>query len=179
MTSTSVTKRPFEGERIVIRTTLGFDATCEAFRRLLGNSSFSDLAELSRSSLTQADFENQVQARFVGESGFMRFGPFADIEVCDIDVCFALKSRHSPTRFSCPLSARSRHVRSPRATVDLPHCDGILGPPGYCPAQTTKVIGREGPRSNTSEPKRRSPYRLDFHRLLYAGAAENHWDKLQ
>jgi len=76
MTSTSVTKRPFEGERIVIRTTLGFDATCEAFRRLLGNSSLSDLAELSRSSLAQADFENQVQARFVGESGFMLFAEF-------------------------------------------------------------------------------------------------------
>ena len=59
---TSVTKRPFQGERIVIRTTFGFDATCEAFRRLLGNSSFSDLAEVSRSPHTQAEFENQVRA---------------------------------------------------------------------------------------------------------------------
>jgi hypothetical protein len=73
---TSVTKRPFEGERIVVHTTLGFDATCEEFRRLLGNSSFSDLAELARSPITQAEFENQVQARFVGESGFMLFAEF-------------------------------------------------------------------------------------------------------
>jgi uncharacterized protein (DUF302 family) len=73
---TSVTKRPFQGERIVIHTSLGFDATCESFRRLLGESSFPDLAELSRSPITQAEFENQVQARFVGESGFMLFAEF-------------------------------------------------------------------------------------------------------
>ena len=72
----SVTKRSFQGERIVIHTSLGFDATCESFRRLLGKSSFPDLAELSRSPITQAEFENQVQARFVGESGFMLFAEF-------------------------------------------------------------------------------------------------------
>ena len=39
-------------------TSLGFDATCESFRRLLGeNPSFPDLAELSRSPITQAEFE--------------------------------------------------------------------------------------------------------------------------
>jgi uncharacterized protein (DUF302 family) len=73
---TSVTKRPFQGERIVIHTSLGFDSTCESFRRLLGKSSFPDLAELSRSPITQTEFENQVQARFVGESGFMLFAEF-------------------------------------------------------------------------------------------------------
>ena len=73
---TSVTRQPFQGERIVIHTSLGFDATCELFRRLLGKSSFPDLAELSRSPITQAEFENQVQARFVGESGFMLFAEF-------------------------------------------------------------------------------------------------------
>src|SRR6185312_13319878 len=40
----------------------------------------------------------------------VRFGSFADIEVCAIKVCFALKSRHSPTRFPGPLSANSGHA---------------------------------------------------------------------
>ena len=70
---TSVTKRPFQGERIVIHTSLGFDATCELFRRSLGESSFPDLAELSRSPITQAEFENQVQARFVGREWLYAF----------------------------------------------------------------------------------------------------------
>ena len=39
------------------------------------------------------------------------FGSFADIGVCIINVCFALKSRHSPTRSLCPLSATSGHER--------------------------------------------------------------------
>src|SRR4029078_6181888 len=40
----------------------------------------------------------------------VRFGSFADIEVCIINVCFALKSRHSPSRFLCPLRGRSGHL---------------------------------------------------------------------
>jgi hypothetical protein len=44
----------------------------------------------------------------------VRFGSFADIEVCIINVCFALKSRHSPSRFLCPLRANSGHLHHVR-----------------------------------------------------------------
>jgi DNA invertase Pin-like site-specific DNA recombinase len=56
----------------------------------------------------------------------VRFGSFADIEVCIINVCFALKSRHSPSRFLCPLRAMpgdtlvvTRLDRLARSTADL------------------------------------------------------------
>jgi hypothetical protein len=38
-----------------------------------------------------------------------RFGSFADIEICVTNVCFALKSRHFPTRLLCPLCAINGH----------------------------------------------------------------------
>ena len=57
--------------------------------------------------------------------------------------CFAPESGHSPTRFLMSALCQKQTCEKSAAyhVVGLPHCDRILGSPGYCSAQTNKIVG--------------------------------------
>ncbi|MDB5583654.1 MAG: hypothetical protein JWR80_8830 [Bradyrhizobium sp.] len=59
--------------RISVDTELGFDEVLDGLRRAMGQTSFPELVALAQAPIGQAAFEQQVQERFVGESGFMLF----------------------------------------------------------------------------------------------------------
>jgi hypothetical protein len=69
----STVRRPFQGERIEVATPMGFDAVCAALRGLMGKASIPELVKLAEAPITADEFSAQVEARFVGESGFMLF----------------------------------------------------------------------------------------------------------
>jgi uncharacterized protein (DUF302 family) len=70
--TTTVTK-PFSGVRIEIATSLRFNEVLRRLRSLMGNANVPEITELAQKPITQADFVQQVEQRFVGESGFMLF----------------------------------------------------------------------------------------------------------
>src|ERR1700677_4407651 len=53
---------------------MSFDDVLDGLTRLLGNAPFEQLGALVRASSSREVFEREVERRFVGESGFMKFG---------------------------------------------------------------------------------------------------------
>jgi uncharacterized protein (DUF302 family) len=64
----------FTGVRVVVTTAMSFDDVLDGLTRLLGNAPFEQLGALVRASSSREVFEREVERRFVGESGFMKFG---------------------------------------------------------------------------------------------------------
>jgi uncharacterized protein (DUF302 family) len=68
-----VEHKPFNGVRIEVTTTTGFDDVLTRLRSLMGRASTSEIVTLAQTDITEADFVRTVQERFEGESGFMLF----------------------------------------------------------------------------------------------------------
>jgi len=64
----------FTGVRVVVATATHFDEVLDKLAGLLGNAPFEQLGALVRASSNREAFEREVERRFVGESGFMKFG---------------------------------------------------------------------------------------------------------
>lgn len=64
---------PFQGVRTVVTTSVSFDEVCLRLRNQMGTATVQEIVALARTPITRADYIAQVNARFVGESGFMLF----------------------------------------------------------------------------------------------------------
>ncbi|MDE1918920.1 MAG: DUF302 domain-containing protein [Sphingomonadales bacterium] len=65
--------KPFHGIRTVVTTPVSFDEVCSRLREQMGSATVQEIVALAQTLITQADYIAQVQERFVGPSGFMRF----------------------------------------------------------------------------------------------------------
>jgi uncharacterized protein (DUF302 family) len=72
MTS-KVLPKPFSGTRVEVVTSLGFDDVLARLRTLMGRVSPAEIVKLAQTPISEAEFVQTVQERFVGESGFMLF----------------------------------------------------------------------------------------------------------
>ena len=71
--SHDVEHKPFNGVRIEVTTSIGFDDVLTRLRSLMGRTSTSEIVALAQADTTEAEFVRTVQERFEGESGFMLF----------------------------------------------------------------------------------------------------------
>ena len=69
----SVASKPFQGIRIEVDTLVSFDEVLSRLRRLMGDASAQEVVALAKEAITEAEYVQKVQERFVGESGFMLF----------------------------------------------------------------------------------------------------------
>jgi uncharacterized protein (DUF302 family) len=69
----SIVTKPFRGIRVEVDTPLSFDEVLNRLRRLMGNTSVPEIVALAKETDTQAEYVQQIEERFVGESGFMLF----------------------------------------------------------------------------------------------------------
>jgi uncharacterized protein (DUF302 family) len=65
--------KPFQGLRIEVDTLVSFDEVLSRLRRLMGDASVPEFAALAKGTMTEAEFAQKVDERFVGESGFTLF----------------------------------------------------------------------------------------------------------
>jgi uncharacterized protein (DUF302 family) len=65
---------PFQGVRVVVSTAIPFDEVLARLGSLMGRASMEDLYAVTEQAASRETFEQEVQRRFVGESGFMKFG---------------------------------------------------------------------------------------------------------
>jgi uncharacterized protein (DUF302 family) len=65
--------KPFNGVRIEVTTSIGFDEVLTRLRSLMGRASTSEIVALAQTDIPEAEFVRTVQERFEGESGFMLF----------------------------------------------------------------------------------------------------------
>ena len=63
----------FNGVRVEVATSVGFDEVLSRLRALMGNAKLAEIVALAQEHTTEAEFARIVQDRFVGESGFMLF----------------------------------------------------------------------------------------------------------
>jgi uncharacterized protein (DUF302 family) len=69
----TITEREFRGVRVDIGTPTSFDSVLSRLRDLCGKATVPELVELSKEDISEQDYANEVERRFVGESGFMLF----------------------------------------------------------------------------------------------------------
>jgi uncharacterized protein (DUF302 family) len=69
----SVATRPFQGIRIEVDTSVAFDEVLSRLRQLMGKASVSEIVALAKEEITEDEFVQEVEERFIGESGFMLF----------------------------------------------------------------------------------------------------------
>jgi uncharacterized protein (DUF302 family) len=69
----SVASKPFQGIRIEVDTLVSFDEVLSRLRRLMGDASVQEVVALAKEAITEAEYVQKVEERFVGESGFMLF----------------------------------------------------------------------------------------------------------
>jgi uncharacterized protein (DUF302 family) len=69
----SVASTPFQGIRIEVDTLVSFDEVLSRLRGLMGDASAQEVVALAKEAITQAEYVQKVEERFVGESGFMLF----------------------------------------------------------------------------------------------------------
>lgn len=69
----SIAIRSFQGMRIEVDTLLSFDEVLNRLRRLMGTTSVPEIVALAKEAITQAEYVQTVEKRFVGESGFILF----------------------------------------------------------------------------------------------------------
>jgi uncharacterized protein (DUF302 family) len=72
MTTTELKR--FTGIRIVVATATPFDKVLDNLTGLMGHAPFEQLGAVARAASGREDFEREVERRFVGKSGFMKFG---------------------------------------------------------------------------------------------------------
>jgi uncharacterized protein (DUF302 family) len=72
MTSRTENK-PFNGVRIVVTTSVGFDEVLARLHAQMGRTSVQEVVALARMPMTRAEYVRELEERFVGDSGFMLF----------------------------------------------------------------------------------------------------------
>ena len=65
--------KPFQGIRIKVDTLVSFDEVLSRLRRLMGEARVPEVVALAKEAITEAEYAQKVEERFVGESGFMLF----------------------------------------------------------------------------------------------------------
>ncbi|SRR6266404_1661413 len=63
----------FTGIRVVVDTPLSFTTVLDRLRALMGRATVPDLIALAREPISEAEFAQRVNERYVGKSGFMLF----------------------------------------------------------------------------------------------------------
>jgi uncharacterized protein (DUF302 family) len=73
--SDGVTKKNqvFEGVRLEVTTSAGFDVVLDRLRNSMGRTSIPEIVELAQKPIGEAEYRRVIQERFVGKSGFMLF----------------------------------------------------------------------------------------------------------
>ncbi len=71
---TATEPKRFTGIRVVVTTATPFDKVLDNLTGLMGHAPFEQLGAVAKASSNGEEFEREVQRRFVGESGFMKFG---------------------------------------------------------------------------------------------------------
>jgi uncharacterized protein (DUF302 family) len=69
----TVANKPFEGVRTEISTARSFDDVLGRLRKAMGSTSVPEIVALAKKPISQAEYIQKVEERFVGESGFMLF----------------------------------------------------------------------------------------------------------
>lgn len=64
---------PFRGVRIEADTAVAFDDVLSRLRKLMGHTTVPAIEALAKQPISQADYVEEVERRFVGPSGFMLF----------------------------------------------------------------------------------------------------------
>jgi uncharacterized protein (DUF302 family) len=72
MTS-EIQRRDFNGVRMEVTTSVGFDEVLARLRTLMGRASLAEIVTLAQEPTSEAEFAHVVKERFEGESGFMLF----------------------------------------------------------------------------------------------------------
>jgi hypothetical protein len=68
-----ISTKPFQGIRMEVDTLVSFDEVLSRLRRLMGDASVPEVVVLAKVAITQAEYIQKVEERFVGKSGFMLF----------------------------------------------------------------------------------------------------------
>jgi uncharacterized protein (DUF302 family) len=68
-----ISTKPFQGMRIEVDTLVSFDEVLSRLRRLMGDASVPEVVALAKVAMTEAEFAQKVEERFLGESGFTLF----------------------------------------------------------------------------------------------------------
>jgi uncharacterized protein (DUF302 family) len=68
-----ISTKPFQGLRIEVDTLASFDEVLSRLRRLMGDARVPEVVALAKEAMTEAEFAQKVEERFVGESGFALF----------------------------------------------------------------------------------------------------------
>src|ERR1700741_3480239 len=68
-----ISTKPFQGIRIEVDTLVSFDEVLSRLRRLMGDARMPEFAALAKVAMTEAEFAQKVEERFIGESGFTLF----------------------------------------------------------------------------------------------------------
>jgi uncharacterized protein (DUF302 family) len=73
--SDQVTKkdRVFEGVRLEVTTSAGFDVVLDRLRNSMGRTSIPEIVELAQKPISEVEYRRVIQERFAGKSGFMLF----------------------------------------------------------------------------------------------------------
>jgi uncharacterized protein DUF302 len=65
--------KPFNGKRIVVHTSRGFDDVLKRLKSVMGSSTVGEVVELAKAHAGEADFARRVNEQLVGTSDFMLF----------------------------------------------------------------------------------------------------------
>jgi uncharacterized protein (DUF302 family) len=65
--------RAFEGVRLEVTTSAGFDVVLDRLRDSMGRTSIPEIVELAQKPISETEYRRVIQERFVGKSGFMLF----------------------------------------------------------------------------------------------------------
>jgi uncharacterized protein (DUF302 family) len=76
MSAGKVSETEFTGVRVRVDTALTVDQLAQRLRDRMGRADLVQLGRLAREAATAEEFAREVEARFVGESGFMLFAEY-------------------------------------------------------------------------------------------------------
>src|SRR5262249_14087336 len=68
-----ISTKPFQGLRIEVDTLVSFDEVLSRLRRLMGDARVPEVVALAKVAMTESEFAQKFEERFVGESGFTLF----------------------------------------------------------------------------------------------------------
>src|ERR1700746_2867703 len=68
-----ISTKPFQGIRIEVDTLASFDEVLSRLRRLMGDARVPEVVALAKEAMTEAEYAQKVEERFIGESGFTLF----------------------------------------------------------------------------------------------------------
>ncbi len=75
-TQATVRKTPFSGQRVVVGTARSIDEVAARLSSVMERVDAGEIEDVARSANSAEAFAREVEARFVGESGFMLFAEF-------------------------------------------------------------------------------------------------------